>query len=107
MMIEVKMKRFLEPVLNPQILGLIIERLGTPTTNFSHMAMIIHHQVWGVATSGIGGVLRLPDGWSRTVKRNELVDPKVARIGGRGHSAHIISTSPAFLIEGFLSRIMD
>ena len=60
------MKWLLELVLNPQILGLIIERLGMPAMNLSHMAIIIHHQVRGVATSGIGGALRLLDGWSRT-----------------------------------------
>jgi hypothetical protein len=78
MMIEVKMKWFPEPVLTPQILGLIIERLGMLTTNLNHMVMIIHHQVWGVATSGIGGALRFPDGWSRTSERKQPADPKIA-----------------------------
>ena len=51
MMIEVKVERFPEPVLNLQILGLIIERLGTPTTNPSHMVMIINHQMRCVTSS--------------------------------------------------------
>ena len=79
MMIEVKMKWLPEPVLNPQILGIIIERLGMLMTNLSHMATIIHHQMRGVATSGIGATLRLLDGWSRTGERNQLADPKIAR----------------------------
>ena len=74
MMIEVKMKWFPELVLNPQIIG----RLGMPTTNLNHMATIIHHQVWGVATSGIGGALRLPDGWSRTDEWKQPANPKIA-----------------------------
>ena len=68
MVIEVKVKWFPKPVLNPQVLGLIIERLGTPPPNLRHLAMIIHHQMRHVTTSWIGCALRLLDGWSRTIE---------------------------------------
>ena len=51
MVIEVKVKRLPEPVLNPQVLGLIIERLGTLMMNLRHLAMIIHHQMRRVTTN--------------------------------------------------------
>ena len=51
MMIEVKVKWLPEPILNPQILGLIIERLGMLTMNLSHMATIINHQMRCVTSS--------------------------------------------------------
>ena len=73
--------------------------------NLRHLVMIVNHQVRGVTTSGIGGALRLVDGEKRTGEWNQLADPKVALTRRRGHGAHIISNSPAFLIEGFLSRI--
>ena len=107
MVIEVKVKWLPELVLNPQVLGLIIERLGTPTMNLWHLATIIHHQMRHVTTSRIGCMLRLPNGWRRTVERNQPADPKMAWTGGRCHSVHIHSNSPTFLIEGFLSRIID
>ena len=104
MMIEVKIKQFLEPVLNSQILGLIIERLGTPTTNDNHMATIINHQMRCVTSSWIWSALWFPDGRSRTIERNQSTDPKVTQ-SERDHGAHIISNSPSFLIKSFLSRI--
>ena len=51
MVIEVKVTWLLELVLNHQVLGLIIERLGTSTTNLRHMETIIHHQMRHVTTS--------------------------------------------------------
>ena len=53
MMIEIKVKRVPKPILNPQILGLIIERLGTLTMNLRHLVTIVNHQMGGVATSWI------------------------------------------------------
>ena len=43
MMIEIKVKRVPKPILNPQILGLIIERLGTLTMNLRHLVTIVNH----------------------------------------------------------------
>jgi hypothetical protein len=51
MVIEVKVKWLPEPILNPHVLGLIIERLGTPMINLRHLATIIHHQMRRVTTS--------------------------------------------------------
>ena len=51
MMIEVKVKWLPEPGLNPKTLGLIIERFCMSTTNLSHMATIINHQMRCVTSS--------------------------------------------------------
>ena len=51
MMIEVKVEWLSEPVLYPQILGLIIEGLSTLTTDLKHLVMVVNHQMWGVTTS--------------------------------------------------------
>ena len=104
MMIKVKMKWLPEPVLNSQILGLIIERLGTPTMNLNHMAMIINHQMRCVTSSWMWSELQFSDGRSRTGERNQPTNPKIGQSRGN-HGADIFSNGPSFLIKGFLSMI--
>ena len=108
MVIEVKVKRVTEPILNPQILALFLIKISsTLLMNLRHLVTIVNHQMRHVTTSQIGCTLRLLDGWSRTTEWNQPADPKVVRTEGWCHSAHIISNSPAFLIKGFLRWIMD
>ena len=62
--------------------------VGHADDESQHMATIIHHQVWGVATSGIGGALRLPDGRSRALERNQTTLTKRNDFVGRSSWTH-------------------
>lgn len=105
MMIEIKVEWLPELVPDPQILGLIIEGLSTPTMNLRHLVTIVNHQMWGVTTSWIGCTLRLLNGGKRTGERDEMADPEVTRTRRRGHSNHIIGDGLTSLIKTFLNRI--
>ena len=103
MMVEIKVKRLLKLVLSPQIWPHHRDVVHTNDEsqpygddNPPSSAGCSHQRDWGV--------LRLPDGWSRTGERNQPANPKIARSRG-SHGADIVSNSSSFLIKGFLSRI--
>jgi len=64
--IEIKVEGVPKVILDPQVFAfLLIKILGTLLPEPLHIMTIIHGQVWRVASSGIGSVLRLLGGRSR------------------------------------------